>query len=240
MRNLSLTFLFLLIAFGATTFTRAQVGEHRNDLSIGVTGGYTLNKMDFQPIIKQAMKGGPMLGFASRYICEKYFTCICGVEMEVLLQDLGWKEVIEDGSGNAYKRDLYFVEVPVLMQLGWGRERRGAKFFFEAGPQLGLYLGSNEHAEGHPWDVSRRPNNVVYQYGKNPDNRIDYGIAAGLGLEYSTPIGHFLLHGRYYYGLGDVFDNSKRGDFGRSANQTIVVKLTYLFDLVRTKNDGIK
>lgn len=240
MRHQIITYILLLLGLAMSATMQAQVGDHRNDLSVGVTAGYTLNKMDFQPVIKQAMKGSPMLGVASRFICEKYFTCVCGVELEVLLQNLGWKEVIEDGSGNAYKRDLYFVEVPMLMQLGWGRERRGAKFFIEAGPQLGVYLGSKEHKEGNPWDDTHRPNNVNYQYGKDPDNTIDYGIAAGLGLEYSTPVGHFLLQGRYYYGLGDVYDNSKRGKFGRSANQTIQVKLTYLFDLIRTKNDRIK
>jgi hypothetical protein len=81
---------------------------------------------------------------------------------------------------------------------------------------------------------------VVYQYGQEPDNKVDYGIAAGWGLEFSSPIGHILLQGRYYFGLGDLYDNSKRGDFGRSANQTLMVKMTYLFDIVRTKGDNIK
>lgn len=218
----------------------AQVGEHRHDFSVGVTGGYTMNKMDFVPKIKQSMKGSPMVGFATRYICEKYFTTICGVELELLYNNLGWKEVIEDGSGNTYKRDWHFIEMPILMQMGWGRERKGLKFLFEAGPQLGLYLGDKEYKGGGTWDVSARPNGVVYQYGKDPDNKFDYGIAAGMGVELSSPIGHFLLQGRYYYGLGDLYDNSKRGKFGRSANQTVLVKLTYLCDILRTKGENIK
>ena len=218
----------------------AQVGEHRNDFSVGFTAGYSMNKMDFQPSIKQTMKGSPMIGFATRYICEKYFTAICGVQLEVQLNNLGWKELIEDGSGNTYKRDLYFVEIPVLMQMGWGRERRGLKFIFEAGPQLGMYMFGKEHRGGGEWNIDARPNGVTYQYGKDPDNRLDYGITAGIGLEFSSPAGHFQLQGRYYYGLGDIYDNSKRGDFGRSANQTVYAKLTYLFDLARTKNTNIK
>lgn len=229
------------LAFALLTSLAAfsQVGEPRNDFSIGFTGGYTLNKMDFQPAIKQTMKGSPMIGFATRYICEKYFTAICGVQIEVQLNNLGWEELIEDGSGNTYKRDWYFIEVPILMQMGWGRERKGFKFLFEAGPQLGMYMFGKEHRGGE-WNTANRPNGVVYQYGKDPDNRFDYGIAAGMGVEFSSPIGHFQLQGRYYYGLGDIFDNSKRGDFGRSANQTIYAKLTYLFDIVRTKNSSIK
>ena len=71
--------------------------------------------------------------------------------------------------------------------------------------------------------------------------KFDYGIAAGLGLEYSHPkFGHIMLEGRYYYGLGDIFDNSKRDYFGRSNLGNIVVKLTYLFDIRRSDNSKIK
>ena len=126
------------------SLTFAQVGEHRCDLSIGFTGGYTMNTMDFVPKIKQTQKGSPMIGFSSRYVCEKYFTTICAVELELLYNNLGWKEVIEDGSENTYKRDWHFLEMPILMQMGWGRERRGLKFLFEAGPQVGLYLSGKE------------------------------------------------------------------------------------------------
>lgn len=222
------------------SFLRGQVGEPRNDFSVGIMGGYTINTMDFMPQIKQSSKSSPMIGLVARYVCEKYFTTICAVELEIQYNNLGWKEVIEDGSGNTYKRDWRFVEVPVLMQMGWGRERKGMKFLFEAGPQVGLYLSGKEHMGGESWNTGARPNGVVYQYGKEPDNKIDYGIVAGVGLELSSPIGHILLQGRYYYGLADIFDNSKRGDFGRSANKTIQVKLTYLFDILHTKNNLIK
>ena len=70
---------------------------------------------------------------------------------------------------------------------------------------------------------------------------MDYGIAVGLGLEFSRPkLGHFLLEGRYYYGLGNVFKNTKSDPFGKSNNNCLMVKLTYLFDITRTKNGKIK
>jgi hypothetical protein len=53
-------------------------------------------------------------------------------------------------------------------------------------------------------------------------------------------VGHFILEGRYYYGLGDIYGNSKSDYFGRSNFGQIVIKMTYLFDLIRTKNDKIK
>lgn len=233
-RHILLTLACVLLIFTQTA--HAQVGEQRNDFSVGVNGGYLMTKMDFNPAIKQSYKCSPSFGFSARYICEKYFTTICGVLMEVNYANLGWKELIEDGSDNTYSRDLTYIQVPILMQLGWGYERRGCKFIFEAGPQIGYYLGSAEHRGGGTWDVSKRPNNVVEQYDETVKHKIDYGIAAGVGIELSTAIGHFLLDGRYYFGLGDTFDNSSSASFTRSAHQTITAKLTYLFDIVKTNN----
>ncbi len=69
------------------------------------------------------------------------------------------------------------------------------------------------------------------------ENKFDYGIAGGAGIEFSNPhIGHFLLEGRYYYGLGNIYGNSKRDYFGKSNFGNIVIKLTYLFDVIKTKN----
>ena len=56
-----------------------------------------------------------------------------------------------------------------------------------------------------------------------------------LGVELNSRIGHFMLEGRYYYGLSDIYNNSKTDIFARSNNGTITVKLTYLFDVVKTK-----
>jgi hypothetical protein len=232
----SLSLLLLVVSLAMPSLLRAQVGERRNELAFGFNAGWMMNRMSFTPTIKQSMKSAPTFGATMRYISEKYFTAICGVQLEVNYANAGWKELIEDGSGNTYSRDIHYVPVPMLMQMGWGRERRGLKFLFEAGPQVGFMLGNTTHQGGQqPWDVSLRPNGVVYQYDHEPDHFFDYGITAGLGVELSTAVGHFLLEGRYYYGLADVYDNSKKGFFDRSANSTIVVKLNYLFDVMRTK-----
>ena len=53
-------------------------------------------------------------------------------------------------------------------------------------------------------------------------------------------MGHIIIDARYYYGLGNIYGNTKRDYFARSNFQNIAVKLTYLFDIVRTKNDKIK
>ena len=66
------------------------------------------------------------------------------------------------------------------------------------------------------------------------EKKLDYGIAAGAGVEYSNQkIGHFHVEGRYYYGLGNIYGDSKRDYFGSSNFGTITIKLTYLFDITR-------
>ena len=66
-------------------------------------------------------------------------------------------------------------------------------------------------------------------------NKFDYGITAGLGVELTSKVGHFLVEGRYYYGLSDIYKNSKKDVFSRSNNGVIYAKLTYLFDVKKRK-----
>ena len=214
----------------------AQVGSHRADIALGVSGGYTMNRISFNPTIKQAWKGGTTLGVTLRYTCEKYLSAICALQAEVNYADLGWKELIEPQYGtDTYYRQIHYIQVPFLARLGWGREVKGLQGYIILGPQIGFCIGEKEHYS-NPWAGSPRPNNVTQQYGREVQNTFEYGITAGAGGEVSAgKVGHFLIEGRYYYGLADIFHNSKRDPFGRSANGAIIIKLTYLFDLLRTK-----
>lgn len=232
MRRLTTLFCLILLALAAT----AQVGDHRSDVAVGVNGGYTLNRVSFNPTIRQTFKGGTTLGLTLRYTCEKYLAAICALQAEINYTNLGWKEEIEPQYGtDTYYRDIYYMQVPFFARLAWGHEEQGAQFFFLVGPQVGFCIGEKEHYSD-PWAGTPRPNNVTAQYGLNVQNTFEYGITAGVGLEVSLRrVGHFQLEGRYYYGLSDIFSNGKKDPFGRSANGAIVIKATYLFDILRTK-----
>ena len=56
----------------------AQIGEARNNLSVGINGGVNLNSASFTPTIKQNSLMGITGGLTARYISEKYFAMICG------------------------------------------------------------------------------------------------------------------------------------------------------------------
>ena len=252
-------FLSFLLPFVGIAMAVAQVGQHRSDFSVGFNGGMMFSNVGFMPEVPQDMHQGLTGGFSLRYTSEKYFNSICAIVVEVNYAQVGWKERIltpndepvinaTTGQAESYQRDMTYLQVPVLARMGWGRERRGVQVFVQAGPQVGFFL-SEKTQMNFPWDArtpvyadgSGRTSSVIAQDTMSVQRKVDYGIAAGLGLEFSLKnVGHFLVEGRYYYGLGDIFRNSKRDYFGRSNLNNICVKLTYLFDITKTKNSNIK
>ena len=212
----------------------AQLGEERNNLSIGVNAGMNMSSVSFQPSIKQKSKSGMAFGVTARYMSEKYFKMMCGIQAEINYSQRGWSENIDDGSGNAYSRTMNYLEIPLLAHLAFGKDAldEGMKFFINMGPQVGLCLSETETMSDN-WDPTYRPNGVVQQYGKLVENKLDYGILGGIGMELSTKMGHFLLEGRYYYGLSDFWGSSKKDEFGRSGHSYLGVRLTYLFDITK-------
>ena len=87
-------------------------------------------------------------------------------------------------------------------------------------------------------NTTDRVNNVVVQDTTSVQNKIDYGITAAFGMEYTVPrVGHFLVEARYYYGLGNIYKDTKRDYFGKSNISNIIFKVSYLFDITRSKRD---
>lgn len=238
---------------------RAQIGQYRSEFAVGVNGGITLSTIAFTPEIPQDMLMGKTFGLTLRYTGEKYFNSICAIVAEVNYTQMGWKESILDkndqavinrqtGVAEEYSRVIDYIQVPFFARLGWGRERKGFQFFFQIGPQLGYFLSEkaeynfdldNPNTADRIALVSRPDYSNIYHM--NLENSFDYGIAAGLGLEFShRKLGHFMVEGRYYFGLGNIYGNTKRDYFAKSNHQTIYVKAAYLFDLLRSKNPKIK
>ncbi len=241
MKHLLILFLFLALPWSLF----AQIGEHRNTLSVGPTAGWNITNIKFTPKVEQKGLSGFSGGVALRYTVEKYFSTICSIQLEMNYAQMGWKEDIKDinnnpvinattGAAENYSRTINYIQVPFLAHLAWGKEKKGLNFFVNAGPQLGVCLSESTKSnfDFDKRNMADRVSSVVAQDTMKVEKKFDYGIAAGLGVEYSIPkVGHFLLEGRYYYGLGNIYGDSKRDYFASSNYQTISIRLTYLFDL---------
>jgi hypothetical protein len=230
--------LFILLALSAT-FAHAQIGDYRNDLCVGVSAGVTMNKMGFDPIVSQQYHTAPTVGLTLRYTSEKFLTAYCALQVELNYARLGWTEDVLDRNSqplpDTFKRNLDYLQLPFLARLAWGKEHRGMMFYFLVGPQIGYCIAESSERSAQ-WTLNAagnpdRPNDLYAQYTLPVKHKFDYGITGGVGVELNTKLGHFLLEGRYYYGLSDVFGNAKKDVFSRSNHGAIVAKLSYLFDV---------
>ena len=181
-------FVTLLLCYFVTLSALAQIGEHRNDFAIGINGGYQLSNVGFVPRVSQGLLGGFSGGLSMRYVCEKYFNTICSVQGEVNFAQAGWKESILDEADqpviNAttelpeeYSRTINYVQVPIFAHLAWGREQRGAQFFFQVGPQFGYYLSESTKSNFN-WEdrnMYDRVNPTCAQDTMAVEHKFDYG-----------------------------------------------------------------
>lgn len=230
---------FLALSVWYAGHANAQIGEPRTQIAVGVNGGVALNTISFEPGINQSQHIAPTVGVTFRVMSEKYFSALCALQVELNYTRLGWTEKIIDSESNplpdTYRRDQDYLQLPLLARLGWGREERGFQFFFLLGPQIGYLLGEKT-LRSADWTLTPggnpdRPGDVFQQYVMPVEHRFEYGITGGAGVELSTRIGHFLVEGRYYYGLSDIYGNAKADVFSRSNHGTIFAKVSYLFNL---------
>ncbi len=220
--------LLLALALAATLFTASAQTHYEGNIAVGAKGGVTLSRLKFSPSVPQSMLPGFMAGVTFRYIEEKHF----GVIAELNLEQRGWKEKF-DGLNYAYQRRLTYLQLPMLTHIFFGNNK--VRGFFNAGPEIGLLIGTGTKAnfdyanveliEGFPTE-----NRETDQYKLDVKNKFDYGISAGLGLEVIGRNKHsFTLEGRFYYGLRDVFSNHSTDPFSSSSSMSIMVTLGYYY-----------
>lgn len=202
--------------------------------NIGIGAGPTFSSVDFQAgtinsegvstSTKQQLSGG----ISGRYISEKNL----GIIVELNYSQQGWDEQFPSDDlnyeGATYSRQLNYLEMPILTHIYFGRKVR---FFINLGPKISYLISEKEEINDVLANYISSGNlparKATDQYYKKIENKFDYGIMGGMGVEFRSGIGNFALEGRYYFGLSDIYSNSKSAYFGRSANQVISARLTY-------------
>ncbi len=218
--------LTLFAALAISLSAKAQTSAFKPEWSVGVNAGINFPRIDFNPSVRNASLTGKTLGASVRYTSEKNF----GISAELNYSELGFRQNFEDYDPSyAYTREMNYLSLPVMTHIYFGKK---ARFVFHVGPQLNLLLSNREaYSESLSTLIASgkaaETLGVAKHFGKSIDRRFDYGIALGTGMELRSPVGEFMLEGRYYLGLGDVFNNSRSDYFSRSAHRVASVKLTY-------------
>ncbi|MDE7351040.1 MAG: PorT family protein [Muribaculaceae bacterium] len=221
-RRLLSIVMTLGLMFGASAQTHFS-----SRVDVGARGGMTFSTVMFKPSITGKLGMGYTGGVTFRYTEENHF----GIIAEVNLVQRGWAEKFED-LPYSYQRVLNYVEVPVMSHIYFGS--RG-KFFFNAGPEVAYYLGDHIKSNFDYHDVSglegfndknRRSEQLTMQVSQ----KLDFGIVAGLGGEFSVNRRNSLaLEARVYYGIGNVMPSGRQDTFPLSNQLSFGVTAGYWF-----------
>lgn len=219
--------LFLWVIILSGTFIMSGQTHYKSNISLGLKGGADFSEVLFNPHVKETFQPGATAGLMVRYIEENHF----GLVGEVNFAQRGWKENFEDAPYN-YSRDLDFIDICFLAHIYFGARGR---FFLNAGPQVGFYLGEHIKSNFNPKDMNTLPGfptvNRINQQMLEPINiKVDYGISAGLGAEYNLNQRNSLcVECRFYFGLANIF-STRRADYFNASNQmTLSATVGYWF-----------
>ena len=217
---------FLSFLFVNQIDSNAQ-SHYSSNVSVGVKGGMDFSRVFFSPSVKQKFTQGITAGIMARYIEENHF----GLIGELNFSQRGWAENFEEAPYQ-YSRNLDYIDLCFLAHIYFGR--RG-KFFINAGPQVGYYLGEHIKSNFNPEEMEHLPdfpikNRINDQMLLPTKIKVDYGISAGLGCEFNINRKNSIcLEGRFYFGLANIFSSKRADTFSASNQMTVSASVGYWF-----------
>lgn len=218
--------IFILTILGLPIAGWAQT-HFDSKVDLGVRGGVTFSTVTFRPTITSKFGMGYTGGVTFRYSEENHF----GLIAEVNLVQRGWAEKFEN-LPYKYQRILNYVEIPIMSHIYFGH--RG-KFFINAGPEIAYYLGDKIKSNFDYTDTSglegfHDKNRRTEQLTMKVSQKLDFGIVAGLGGEFSLNRKNALaLEARLYYGIGNVMPSGRQDTFNLSNQLSVAVTAGYWF-----------
>lgn len=215
-------FVAIFLCMASLSICYAQKSTFKQELAVGASFGLNFSSVSFAPKVPTKMKLGFNGGATIRWNTEPNL----GIQAELNFTQHGWEEKFEEKPQYKYSRTVNYMELPFLTHIHFGSKR--VRVFVNLGPKIGYALsestesnlnGENPNAnrpdEQHTMEVQKKSLGAL----RGPGNRAPHRNRL------------FLLEGRYYYALGDMF-NSRKGDtFSKSSSQIISAKLTYLIPI---------
>lgn len=199
----------------------------RREVDFGVKGGAAMSKYALYPKITQDQSVGATAGVAVRYIEEKYF----GLQAEVLYTRRGMNDRYEDFPELQYEHYFHYLEVPVLAHIYFPMGKRN-EIAVDLGPKVGYLIADKEvsNLDGNAdfENLKHKASHGYAHHGLAPDRKFDYGIVARLGYEFRFGNKTSLqLHGGYYYGLGNLYKDTKADIFELSNVGVVEIGATF-------------
>ncbi|MBN1953345.1 MAG: PorT family protein [Bacteroidales bacterium] len=215
-----LSIILLLFSY----FVASAQEEPNKQFYLGLNSGMITSRLNVTTDFKEIINPFTDQHFESAYgggiVFIYYSEPRKGLQFEVNYSSRGWSETPD--SESSYRRRLDYLEFPFLAHFDAGTKK--IHLSVTAGPTISYLISSTE--------IVNVNNDLMKTYYNLPvDNRLEGGIALGIGLNTFTKIGIFQLECRINHGLSDLF--AEVGDLGysKAQNQVIGLKFSYLYGL---------
>ncbi|MCC8142959.1 MAG: PorT family protein [Tannerellaceae bacterium] len=220
------TLLTVLATGLAFTATYGQaLKDFEQEFAVGASFGVNFSDVRFMPKVYTGWLMGYNAGIMGRWNTHRNL----GLQAELNFSQQGWEEVFENEPEYQYSRTINYIELPFLTHIYFGSN--SFKFYVNMGPKIGYAIGesTSENLNG------AAPNRANEQHDMPIEKKFDWGLCGGPGIEIRTKAGYFLLEGRFYYALGDIFNSRKDDDFWQSTSQVFSAKVTYVMPILKKK-----
>lgn len=229
-------YLFILFIFAITYQGVTAQEAFRQELAIGASFGMNFSSVSFAPKVQSKLMQSFNAGLMLRWKTQMHL----GLQAEINYSIQGWEEDFKEHNSPklAYKREMAYVELPIMTHLFVGN--KSFKAYLNVGPKISYLQDEEINSHIDPNELNAYINSTgkippSAQHDLKVQNKFDWGLCGGPGIEVTTKFGIFLLEGRYSYSFSDIF-STKRGEgdyFSKAANQVISVKIAYLFPLIK-------
>ncbi|GHV13023.1 hypothetical protein FACS1894162_9030 [Bacteroidia bacterium] len=198
-----LLFLWALI-LPSTGFTFAQT-ETASYFSVGVVGGYVHNSLTtstgYRAFTKYGARESFALGIVGRYTFNNWLAV--QAEPSLIQKNFSWERTEGSKYPDFYEnRTNNYLQLPVMAHFLFGGQQ--LKGFLNLGGFAGYQVSAHREGVTHDRATNLYSYDEPFEFDSTRDNRLEYGLLAGIGLEYDTNGFTFFAEGRYEYGLSDL------------------------------------
>ncbi|MEL6970861.1 MAG: porin family protein [Bacteroidota bacterium] len=206
-------FIFLLNT--PLLWGQADSTAFRPQTMIGLQYGMSWNTVNFSPQVAQTTLQANRFGAAMRYTAQRHL----GIQLEFAYDQRGWAETRDDVNSN-YTRTIDYIEFAAFSHISIGRGKIRPVILL--GSYLSYPIAQEEIIPTDPiWTTAPLP----YYFEPLPE-RLQYGLAGGLGFELFFERISFQVDGRFRSALGGIF-SSDNEDFFFSNSQGLTAQASF-------------
>ena len=185
--------------------------------SVGLRGGSSLSRVNFEPAPAQEFVTGYEVGVVSRFLNTKHL----GLQLELNYSKQGFH--LYPTTTDAYQQEFSYIQFPLTSFLQMGRGR--FKFNVQAGAFV-AYAFKKEEVLLPTGETEPR-----FLYAHQEDLPWQYGVLAAAGPAFHFNFGILQLEARFTQHLSDFWkaDFSRDDDFDISQQQIITFGAQWLY-----------